>query len=293
MPAFPTFSRRLLLQAGAAGLVLAACGSGDDDDDASGAPEVGGGFTLYRSFSPEQATSRPVRMPLAIAGSDGSFDLDDPPKSISASLRGPNGAKVASQEVPRHDKGIPTGYYPLIATLPQPGEWTIDVVADDTQLSTTIVARTPAELPQVPTVGDPLPTFATPTSSDARGVDPICTRQTPCPFHATTLEAALAARKPIVFLVSTPAHCQTAICGPVLELLVDRREAWSTKGVQLIHAEVYLDDDARQVAPVVDALKLQHEPALFFARSDGIVVANLDYTWDETELDATFRSIVA
>jgi hypothetical protein len=290
MPSLPPFSRRLLLQAGAAGFILAACG---DDDDASGTTESGGGLTLYKSFQLEQATFRPVRLPLAIAGADGSFDIDDPPKSITASLRGPNGASVPIQEVPRHDKGIPTGYYPLIVTLDQPGEWTIEVVANGTHLSTTFTGRTPAELPHVPSVGDPLPAFATPTTTDRRGVDPICTRKTPCPLHATSLDAALGAGKPVVLLVSTPAHCQTAICGPVLELLIDRQAAWAAKGVQMIHAEVYVDDNARQVAPVVGALKLQHEPAVFFARSDGIVVGNLDYTWDETELDATFKAIVA
>jgi hypothetical protein len=290
MLSLPTFSRRLLLQAGAAGFVLAACGG---DDDASGEPESRSGLTLYKSFQPEQATFRPVRLPLAIAGADGSFDIEDPPKSITASLRGPNGASVPIQEIPRHAKGIPTGYYPVIATLDQPGEWTIEVVADGTHLSTTFTGRTPAELPHVPSVGDPLPVVATPTTTDARGVDPICTRAKPCPFHATSLEAALGAGKPLVLLVSTPAHCQTAICGPVLELLIDRREAWAAKGVQMIHAEVYLDDNARKVAPLVDALKLQHEPALFFTRSDGIVMGNLDYTWDETELDDTFQSTIA
>ena len=46
--------------------------------------------------------------------------------------------------------------------------------------------------------------------TDPRGVDPICTREPEvCPFHDITLTEALAAGKPVVYYVGTPAFCST------------------------------------------------------------------------------------
>ena len=64
----------------------------------------------------------------------------------------------------------------------------------------------------------------TPTFDDARGVDPICTRSPePCPFHDRTLTDVVESGEPVALLISTPGFCQTAICGPVLELLMEAR----------------------------------------------------------------------
>src|SRR5690606_18186607 len=78
----------------------------------------------------------------------------------------------------------------------------------------------PADEVEIVEVGEALPPIETPTTADARGVDPICTADPPCPFHEVTVAEALAASQPVALLVSTPAFCQTDICGPVLDLLV-------------------------------------------------------------------------
>ena len=70
---------------------------------------------------------------------------------------------------------------------------------------------------------DPLPPFDTPTIADARGVDPICTREPePCPFHDITLTEALAAGKRVVYYVGTPAFCSDRLaCAPALESIIE------------------------------------------------------------------------
>lgn len=65
----------------------------------------------------------------------------------------------------------------------------------------------------------------TPTIADARGTNPICTRQPQCPFHNVSLDAALKERRPLVVLFATPARCQTDTCGPVLDVLLEERAA--------------------------------------------------------------------
>jgi hypothetical protein len=91
--------------------------------------------------------------------------------------------------------------------------------------------------------------------------------------------------------VSTPAFCQTAICGPVLDLLVERSAALSDR-VTFLHVEVYTDDTASETTPTVDALGLRHEPSLFLADAGGTVRRRLDYTFDATELDDALRELV-
>ena len=48
-----------------------------------------------------------------------------------------------------------------------------------------------------------------------------------------------------------------------------------------VHAEVWSDLTATEVAPAVDALGIAFEPALFITDSDGVVVERLDGLWEE------------
>ena len=97
-----------------------------------------------------------------------------------------------------------------------------------------------------------------------------------------TLTEALVAAKPVAYLVGTPAHCQTAICGPVLDLLI--AEADTFPNITFVHAEVYADEAATVIAPAVDTLGLQYEPLLFLTGADGIVRHRLDVIYDIAEL---------
>jgi len=287
-------TRRRLLVAGGAGLLvatsglLAACSDPDPDD----ADSDDGALTLYKVFQLEQPVGTRLRLPLALAAGDGSLDLDRPPGEITVRLRDPAGTSSAATTVRRRDTGIPRGYYPVFVELSTAGAWTLEVEAAGQALRATVDAHQPTALAFVTGVGEPLPRIPTPTPSDALGVTPICTRDPVCPFHTTSLDAALDLGRPIVLLVSTPAHCQTAICGPVLDLLTRRREALERAGVSVIHAEVYTDDSVQTTTSTVDALGLTFEPSLFVADGAGIVQARLDYTFDATELDDTLAPLV-
>jgi hypothetical protein len=271
-----------LLVAGSGGL-LGACG----DSKAKGEA-----FTLYKVFQPQQPVGEKIRLPLALAAADFSLDLDHPPTAITIRLRDPAGGTSNPVKIGRRATGIPRGYYPVVVELSTAGSWTFEVEAAGQQLTTRVDARQPTELPVVTGIGDLLPRIPTPTTVTGLGVSPICTRIPPCPFHDVSLDAALARSRPIVLLVSTPAHCQTAICGPVLELLIDRRAKLEKAGVIVIHAEVYADDTAKTTTSTVDALGLTFEPSLFVTAPDGTVNARLDYTFDATELDEVLAPLV-
>lgn len=133
--------------------------------------------------------------------------------------------------------------------------------------------------------GAQLPKLATPTAADARGVDPICTSDPVCPLHDLTLAEAVEEGRPIALLVATPAFCQIAVCGPVLEVLLEVVE--DHPDIRFLHAEVYTDpfEDLEQRAPIVGQLGLTFEPTLVLAGADGRVVERLDTIYDRVELN--------
>ena len=290
-----TVSRRSFLLGGATSLALAACGGGGTSESASdqtaSTDTTAGGLVIAKVFSPTQPMGVPLRLPLALADSQGAL-LDDVPTSITVRY-GVDGAQSLSDplDVRRHAQGIPRPYFPLVATFPTEGKWRIRVEANGTQADTSLTIVPPEQVPAVPGIGDPLISMRTPTRSDPRGVKPICTRDPMCPFHAESLDAAMTSGKAIAFIISTPAFCQTAICGPVLDLLVERREQFA-ETVAFVHAEVYTDSTAKSPTEAVQTYGLTWEPSLFLALPDGTIASRLDFTFDATELDGELSRVV-
>ena len=103
-------------------------------------------------------------------------------------------------------------------------------------------------------------------AADHRGVEPYCSRATPCPFHDITLSDALETGKPIVYLIGTPAFCQTGICGPVLDVMIGIVDDYPD--LQFIHAEVYKNPKAvadlsqADLAPLPATYEMFWEPSL-------------------------------
>jgi hypothetical protein len=288
-----TLSRRSLLLAGAGTLVLAACGDGDDGGSSAGTggatSEGASGLTLARVFVPEQPAGVPIRLPLALADGDGAL-LADVPERLEVRI-GPVGGELgAATVVVRHSDGVPRPYFPFPTTFPTPGQWRIAADADGRTAETTVEAKGPGEVPAVPGVGERMVRLPTPTAADPLGIDPICTAEPVCPLHEVSLDAVPEGRA-TALLISTPRFCQTAICGPVLDLLVAARATHPE--VTMVHAEVYRDESARQTAPAVVAYGLTFEPSLVVADATGTITARLDYTFDRSELDTALTGAVA
>ena len=301
--------RRTFLVTAAGAVVWTAC----SDDGAAQTPVDGGtgattgeGPFLRLGFSDGIRTPSTFvggieqRFPLSLAGADG-FTLMDAPASIDIVVRrlSEPADDVGVFQVRRHDDGILTPIYPLRFTPEVAGTYELTLVGDEPRQVVVADAVHLAEDGGVPLVqpGDPMRPVDTPTFADGRGVTPICTRRPdPCPFHEVTLTDALASGGPVVLLVSTPAFCQTAICGPVLDLLVDA--AGSVPDAAIVHAEVYVDPENAQATgtfgdptEVVGTYGLTFEPMLAVAGDDGVVRARLDYAWDRSELAAAFDLI--
>ena len=198
---------------------------------------------------------------------------------------------IAGAEAIRRDVGVPTPYFSLFFTPPEAGLYRTVFTNDAGTSEHQFLVLDPSET-TIPQPGDLLPPVNTATSVDARGVDPICTRIEPCPFHETDLVDALGAGdKPTILSIATPGFCQTAICGPVIDLLIDA--AATRDDLHIVHAEVYLDPNNDEglaaglggnVTDIIDAYGLPYEPVLFVADADGIIKRRLDAVYDGSEL---------
>jgi hypothetical protein len=285
--------RRFLLGTGAAA-VLAACGDGGDDGsdgaqgtDGTGTTAAGSSLVLGEAFDRNAllVAGIPQRAPFVLfEESGGLVTLDDAPSEITFTLTPEGGAALAPLATARRGDDIDRPYYPLLTTFPAPGAWMVTAdLGDGRTLESAVVVN---EGPTVPQVGEPLPIAPSPTTANPLGVARVCTEEPPCPFHEVSLDAAVAAGRPITVLVSTPEFCQVGICGPVLGLLVDA--AAQDAGRTTIHVEVYPQSAAGDPGPVsplvVDTFGLSYEPVLFVTDAAGTITARLDNIYDGTEL---------
>jgi hypothetical protein len=289
----PALTRRQLLLGGGAATVawlLGACG-GDDVTAASTSttrPAGGGSSLALAQFFGGAlfVAGQPLRAPFGVADADGLLPVDRTPELLEVQLLGPDGAEVGDLvEVERHADGLPRGYFPLAATLDAPGIYTARTEIDGAAAEMQFQVHSAGD-GKVIQPGAAMPACDTPTTTDPHGVTPICTNDPVCPLHDITLAEALAEGSPVALLVATPAFCQIAICGPVLDVLLDARD--HHPGVRFLHAEVYADPandpNLEHNAPIVEALGLHFEPCLVLVGADGLVVDRVDTIYDRSEL---------
>jgi hypothetical protein len=108
-----------------------------------------------------------------------------------------------------------------------------------------------------------------------------------------TLTAAMGEGKPLALIIATPAFCQTAVCGPVLDVLLSHRDRMGDR-VRMVHAEVYVnpEESLNETTEAVKAYKLPFEPVLFLAAADGTIRARLDNIFDEVEVGEGLDALV-
>jgi hypothetical protein len=278
----PPFSRRAFL-AGAGALTLVACSGGGhsaSSSSSSGEPDLVLG-TLFAQDA--LVPGSPQRMPVALFDKDGVV-LDKPPPTLAFTVVGPDEQPVSEPiTVTSHGAGLPRPYYPLIFTPPMPGVYTISAQPNGTLVNAHVQIPATSDVPRP---GQAMVPVDTPTTADPHG-ELVCTRQPPCPLHDVTLREALAGGTPVAFIIATPKYCQTAICGPVLDVLLSAKDQFPT--VKMVHAEVYPSDAAAQPATqetteAVKAYNLSYEPVLFLAKPDGTIAQRIDTIFDEVEV---------
>lgn len=230
------------------------------------------------------------RAPYVLVGGDGWPIIDQAPDGLDLVVRRAGGTEVVfSARVARHGEPGVTPYYPLVFTPPVVGVYDVD--GPDLTGSHRLRVADPESLTLVQ-VGDQMRPVDTPTIDNDQGINPICTQFGGiCPLHRLTLTEALARPGPTALLVSTPQFCQTDVCGPALDVLVDQTTRLGSQW-SVVHAEVYVNPLSADFAltPVVTTYGLSFEPSLMVANHSGIVTGVVHFTMDNSEVTRALRS---
>ena len=278
--------------AGAA--VLAACGGGGGKDDAASS-DTTGKLVLAQFFGSGQfAAGTTIRAPFGIADSQGTLMRAQSPAKLEIGVYDADEQQVGKPiTVVRRSKGLPRPYYALEVAIDKPGIYTAKALSGVAAgNSMAIEVSDPKDLRLV-RPGQPMPALQTPTTTDPGGVTPICTADPVCPLHQVTVAQALAAKKPVGLIVASPKFCQVAICGPVLDIVLQQVAAFPQ--IQFVHAEVYANpaQDLTHFSPTILALGLGFEPVLYLTDASGQVTQRLDSIFDMDELKAALQKAAA
>ena len=243
---------------------------------------------------PQVLVSGNVRLPFSLANQAGLLTTEsglDLPTTLTAKLINADTQEVVAESLSadRHDTGLTIPYWPFRVDIDKPGIYTL--IVDGGPAEGAAIQVLDATQVLIPLVGSQLPGFDTPTFDDHRGVEPVCTR-TPelCEFHNITLNEALALKKPIAYLVGTPAHCSTGTCSPALEALITVKNSIGD-AMTFLHTEIYTDDKATTVAPAVVALKMEYEPAIYITDASGKIVERFDAVFDAKEISDAIATL--
>jgi len=216
---------------------------------------------------------------------------DNGPATINGWIEDFNKVKVADIVATRRFEGINIAYWSTRATLPKAVIHALRFDGDD-GYGAVFEVFVPSDVIS-PAIGADMPPFDTPTEDDHRGVEPYCTlAPEPCPFHSITLREALALGKPVAYIIGTPAHCTTGTCSPGLQFLMAEADRVGDAMV-CVHADVYADDAATEIAPAVSVLGVQYEPIIYFIDANGVIVDRLDGIWDKSELRESVDKLLA
>jgi len=279
--------------AGVGTLVTTACGSGDGNSGSAKGTSLAPFFATGTMEQPTLRSGVEQRMPWGIADQEG-IPLAELPDRAETTITDAQGRQIGQViVVDRHGDGTPFPYYPVRVTMAQPGSYGVAIAYKGSALTGQVVFAAPEAIMLVQPGERAIP-VVTPTPADHRGVEPICTRDPSCPFHDVTLSDALSNGRPTALLISSPAYCQTNVCGPVLELLI---EEGTGRPMNLVHAEVYADAAATgdalkaKLSETTTTYKLSFEPSLLIVDAKGIVADRLDFVFDRAELQASLGKV--
>jgi hypothetical protein len=130
---------------------------------------------------------------------------------------------------------------------------------------------------KIPDVGEQAPKVATDTLGSVKGnKDLLDTRIPPAPELARVSFDQVAGKKPVALLFSTPQLCQSRVCGPVTDEMLQLEQTYGDK-MTFIHQEVYVaNNPSKGLRPPLERYHLPSEPWLFTVRADGTIAARLE-----------------
>ena len=267
-------------------------------------PQVPSGPQLQLAFATSDYSVGPNRLAFGLIDS-AEGPIRDATVEVQTFMLSPSGQQEGPVEtviaVFREWPVSPRGIYTVQLNLDREGSWGIGIIASQPNGNVRSTAS-PVQVKGIsstPQLGSPAPRSVTKTLADVEGLDQITTDVNPDPdLYQMTVAEALDTGKPLAITFSTPAFCQTATCGPQLDVLKDLKATYGDRA-NFIHIEVYdnpheIEGDLRNavVAPALAEWGLPSEPWTFIVDGDGLVQAKFEAFTTRDELEEALRAVL-
>ena len=239
----------LMLSAAGAAAYAIGCGSGDDDGAeatatlAMGTPAAntpGAGGTIRPSLlTSEFVVNENNRFLVGLVGPDGQL-VENAKVELRFYKVGADGVtgtfrrggeatflKLSIEGAHAHDN---TGgelaeveevsFYGVTAPFDEAGKWGVEIIATPSDGSDPTTVQLPFEVLaafETPPNGEPAPASQNDTVETTADIETLCSRDPQCDLHDLVIADAVGKGRPVVVQFSTPAFCETQICGPTLE----------------------------------------------------------------------------
>ena len=189
-------------------------------------------------------------------------------------------------------------------TLPRPGayEATVTLEGPGGPIGSGGFTMTARDQSPTPPIGSLAPSVRTPIAADVGGnLQLISSDVFPdARFYEHSVDELLAAHRPFVFTIYSPAFCPTTACGPLLRYM--KEIASEFPDVTFVHAEPYVMRDlGGRIQPEYDghgyvwaswsvAYGIPVEPYVFVVGADGRIVASFELIVGSDEIRAAIRT---
>jgi hypothetical protein len=183
---------------------------------------------------------------------------------------------TGEEQVTYYGEGLgPRGTYIAHPSFDAAGTWGLEVIAQRPGKSavTQRIGVMVTDKGSAVAVGTPAPKTKTPTAADVSDLKTITSATNPNPqFYQLSVDQAVTSGKPSMILFATPGFCQTAVCGPGVDVLQRLADKFGDQ-VNAVHVEIYQHPfEKLQTVPAMSEWGLRTEPWLFLVGKDGRIV---------------------
>lgn len=194
--------------------------------------------------------------------------------------------------------GGSAGVYTVETEFDQAGRWgaVVDVVLDDGSAIRGQFGFIVKPESASPGIGKPAIPSRNKTAGDVGDLSEMTTALVPDPdLYEMTIEDAVSSGWPTLLTFATPAYCQTATCGPQVEVVSALKDRYKDRA-NFIHVEVY--DNPKEIqgdlsrgrlSPTLQEWGLLSEPFTFVIDQAGLIAAKFEGFATEAELEAALN----
>ncbi len=244
----------------------------------------------------------PNRIAIAVANNSNEKILGGPGTSVQLQFKDAEGALVGSLENLTYVEAIPgtSGFWVVEHNFDSAGDApalltvTRGDVTEEIDLTFKVTATG-----QSPTIGALAPRTENPTLSTQPNKKLITTDTEPSDaFYQMTVSQAIDAKRAFVVIFATPAFCQSALCGPVLDNVKAVQPEFADS-LNFIHIEPFVleADGGLASGPVASQSandwNLKTEPWIFVVGGDGKIAARFEGSASPEELRQSIQATLS